>query len=419
MIPFNPFLLLYLLLFILTTAAGLALRVLNADYLRKHDKTVPEPFIGYIDEDRLHKIEEYTIDKTRLSLIESVFNKLVFLSIILSGLLPWLVDSLAGTHFIIAGLIFFAVPGVIGALVDLPFDYYHIFRIEERYGFNTRTMKTWILDLLKSLILSLVLGIPLLSMLLLMVMYGGNTWWIWAWLIFFSFQLLLMVLYPTVIAPLFNKFTPIEKEGLAQKISHLAEKEDIALKGIFQMDATKRSRHTNAYFSGLGKAKRIVLFDTLIEAHEDNEILAVLAHEAGHLKKKHIMKQLGIVGSASFGLLYVASEMIEWGTMYRSFGFNEMPLYAGLFLISILWEPVGFFLSPLGMSLSRKFEREADRHAYEALETGEPLMRALKKMARDNLSNLRPHPLFVRFNYSHPPLLERIESLKEMGERRS
>jgi STE24 endopeptidase len=223
------------------------------------------------------------------------------------------------------------------------------------------------------------------------------------------------VLYPTVIAPIFNKFTPIEDSKLAEEITALSKSEGLAVKGIFQMDAARRSRHTNAYFTGLGKVKRIVLYDTLIAAHKGDEILAILAHEIGHLKRNHIKKQLFITGISSFILLYLASKMILWEGMYRGFGFSVMPAYAGIFLVAVLWEPIGFFLSPLGMALSRRFEREADHYSFKILKTSEPLVKALKKMARDNLSNLRPHPFYVWVNYSHPPLLERIKSLEGMS----
>jgi STE24 endopeptidase len=287
--------------------------------------------------------------------------------------------------------------------------------IEEKYGFNTRTFKIWLLDLLKSLLITVIIGTALLSLLLIMVKYTGNSWWIWAWFIFFSFQILMAVIYPIIIAPIFNKFIPLEQGELSEKIAHLVENEGFTLKGVFQMDAGKRSRHTNASLSGLGKSKRIVLFDTLMKAHDDDEILAVLAHEMGHLKRKHMKKQLLIMGLSSVVLFYLASQMMTWQSMYQSFGFSSMPAYAGLFLVIVLWEPVGFFLSPVAMAISRRFERQADRHAFKVIKVADPLIFALKKMARDNLSNLRPHPLYVWFNYSHPPLLERIKNLQSMG----
>ncbi|MDP6180609.1 MAG: M48 family metallopeptidase, partial [Desulfatiglandales bacterium] len=388
--------------------------IINVKYLKKHGKNVPDVFQEVIDGEKLQKITEYTLDNTQFSVVRTIIGKIVFLLIILSGLLPWSAEILRDLNYMPAGLIFFAIPGLLGSLVDLPFDYYHIFVIEERYAFNTRTLKIWLLDLLKALLVTLILGTLLLSLLLLMVQHAGNGWWIWAWLIFFSFQLLMLVLYPTLIAPFFNKFTPLDNSDLSEKIGLLAEKEGFTIKGVFKMDAAKRSRHTNAYFSGLGKIKRIVLFDTLMESLEENEILAVLSHEIGHLKKNHIKKQLVMVGAVSLVLFYLASEMIVWEMMYKGFGFSLMPAYAGLLLVAVLWEPVGFFLSPIAMAVSRRFEREADCHVFMALRTTEPLRSALKKMARDNLSNLRPHPLYAWFNYSHPSLLERVKRLEKM-----
>jgi STE24 endopeptidase len=415
MIPLNTFLIAYLALYLFTSTIDIIIEVVNARNLKKYNEQVPEPFSGIIDAHRLRKINGYTIEKINFSHAETIVGKVVFLFIILSGLLPWLADALKDVPFLLAGLVFFAIPGLLGAVVDLPFDYYHIFVIEEKYGFNTRTLKTWLLDLLKSLVVTAIIGTVLLSLLLIMVTYAGSSWWIWAWLIFFSFQILMAIIYPTIIAPIFNKFTPLDQDDLAMKIEHLAKNEGLTLKGIFQMDAAKRSRHTNAYLSGLGKNKRIVLFDTLLEAHEDDEILAVLAHEMGHLKRNHIKKQLVIIGFSSVVLFYLASLMVTWQSMYQSFGFSTMPSYVGLFLVVVLWEPVGFFLSPIAMAISRRFEREADRHAFKVMKVAEPFILALKKMARDNLSNLRPHPLYVWFNYSHPPLLERIKTLQGMG----
>lgn len=413
MIAINTFLVVYLGIYLFSSAADLIIDVVNARNPKKYKEQVPEPFRGIIDEDELRRMNRYTLDKTNFSFVETIVGKAIFLVIILSGLLPWLAEVLKDIHFVLAGLIFFAIPGLIGAIADLPFDYYHIFVIEEKYGFNTRTLKTWLSDLLKSVLMTVILGTVLLSLLLMMVKYAGSSWWVWAWLIFLSFQILMAVIYPTVIAPIFNKFVPLEDNELSDKIQNLAENEGLTIKGVFQMDATKRSRHTNAYLSGLGKTKRIVLFDTLMDAHEDDEILAVLAHEMGHLKRNHIRKQLAILGLSSIGLFYLASEMITWKAMYGAFGFSIMPAYAGLFLVAVLWEPVGFFLSPVAMAISRRFEREADRHAFKVMKAAEPLVMALKKMARDNLSNLRPHPLYVWFNHSHPPLLERIKTLED------
>ena len=291
--------------------------------------------------------------------------------------------------------------------------------IEERYGFNTRTRKTWLSDQAKSIVLMAVLGSALLAVLFFMVQQTAQTWWLWVWLVFTGFQLLMTVLYPTLIAPLFNKFTPIEDPALVTGIERLAEGEGLGIRGIFQMDASRRSRHTNAYFSGLGKTKRIVLFDSLIASHDREEILAVLAHEIGHFKKNHIRKQITILSAVSLGLFYLASLLLGWEALYQAFGFSVMPAYVGLFLLGILWEPIGFFLGPLGMAISRKFEREADDYGVRVIGSADALIRALKNMAKDNLSNLYPHPLYVTLHYSHPPLLERVMSLMNHDKNRS
>ncbi len=415
MIHINKILVVYLVVYLLSTSFGLIVKWVNTRSLRRYRGEVPGPFRGVIDENELERMDRYTIDKTNLSYVETVISRVIFLYVILSGLLPWLAGVLEDVYFLWAGLIFFAVPGFIGAVADLPFEYYQLFKIEEKYGFNTLTRKTWLMDLLKSLLITLFIGVFLLSLLLLMVRYAGSSWWVWAWLIFFGFQILITMIYPTVIAPIFNRFIPLEKGELLEGIRRLAEKEGFAIKGVFQMDAGKRSRHTNAYLSGFGKTKRIVLFDTLLEAHDDDEILAVLSHEIGHFKRNHIKKQVFIMGLFSLVLFYLISWMISWAPIYHAFGFSGMPVYAGLFLVAVFWEPLGFFLSPVSMALSRRFEREADRFAFNTMETEQPLVNALKKMAKENLSNLRPHPLYVCFNHSHPPLLERIRALEEMS----
>jgi len=412
MISFNIYLIAYICIYFISAALKTVIERININYLEKYGKTVPAAFQGIIYEDELNKIIRYASDNVRFKLVQTTVIKSLFLFIVISGILPWLADGLANTNFLLAAGVFFAFIGLIEALAGVPFDYYHSFVIEDRYGFNTKTIKIWISDLIKSSLVMIVLGGLLLSALLLLLKYTGTNWWVWAWAVFLCFQLLVTVLYPTVIAPLFNKFTPLEKNNLKVDIEQLAKKEGIEIEGIYQMDASRRTRHTNAYFSGLGKAKRIVLFDSLIQSHSQEEVLSILAHEIGHLKKNHIKKQLIISSIVSLFLFFMASKLITCRVLYESFGFSDTPYYVGLFLVGILWEPVSFFLSPLGMAISRKFEREADYYSIEIIKRAKPLSTALKKMAKENLSNLRPHPLYVFFNYSHPPLLERIEYLE-------
>jgi STE24 endopeptidase len=415
MISLNACLITYISVYLLSVALCLAIERININYLNKYGEKVPVAFQGVIHEAELKNIIRYTSDNFRFKFVQTSAGKMLFLFIIISGVLPWLDENLANTNFFSAGLIFFAVIGLGEMLAGLPFDYYHSFVIEERYGFNTKTMKIWISDLVKGLMVMIVLGGFLLSALLLMLKYFGENWWIWAWAVFLCFQFLMTVLYPTIIAPLFNTFTPLDAGELKTGIKRLAQREGLDIEGIYQMDATRRTRHTNAYFSGLGKAKRIVLFDSLIQCHSQDEILSILAHEIGHLKKNHIKKQIFITSFVSLLLFFLAAKLMTWEKMYESFGFSDMSPYVGLFLVGVLWEPANFFLSPVGRAISRRFEREADFYSLGILKTAKPLVTALKKMAKENLSNLRPHPLYVFFNYSHPPLLERIEYL-ETGE---
>ena len=221
------------------------------------------------------------------------------------------------------------------------------------------------------------------------------------------------ILYPVVLAPLFNRFEPVRDQELSAKIREQMEKSGIRVKKILQMDAGTRSRHTNAYFTGIGKTKQIVLFDTLIESHNHEEILAVLAHEAGHYRKKHVLKQLFIFACFSLAAFYGTWLFIQWRLLFTTFGFSAPLPYVGLFLAAVFWRRAGFFLQPLYMAVSRRFEREADSFAVEMLGSGDAMVGAMKRLAADNLSNLNPHPLYVRFHYSHPPVVERVALLEK------
>lgn len=412
MIELNIYLIAYIFVYLIGFAWYTFVERINVHHLKKYGQKVPVAFEGLIDEEELKKIVQYNSDNVGFKLIKNSVKKFFFLYIILSGILPWFVENLAKANYLAGGLIFFAVFALADMLTDLPFDYYHSFVIEDKYGFNTKTIKIWLSDLIKSLLVMGILGTLLLSAILLMMEYTGQRWWIWTWSVFLVFQLLMTILYPTVIAPIFNTFTPLEDSRLKSAIRKLAEKENLNVEGIYQMDASRRTRHTNAYFSGLGSAKRIVLFDSLIQNHDQDEIMAILAHEIGHLKKRHIKKQLVMISLFSLLFLFLSSKLISWQVIYESFGFSSRPYYVGLFLLGVLWGPVNAILSPFGMAISRRFEREADYYSIGMLKTAKPLTAALKKMAKENLSNLRPHPLYVYFNYSHPPLLERINYLE-------
>jgi len=413
MVQLNFLLFTFIAVFLLRSGTQILLNGLNISYLRQHGSTVPEVFQDIVDHEKLRKISAYTVDSDHFHLITTLVNQGFFLVILLSGFLPWLVKIINpwGFGYVASGLIFFAILSIFANLVRIPFNLYDTFVIEGRYGFNAMTLKIWISDLFKSMILLAILGGLLLCLLLALVVYGGETWWVWAWMGVGGFELIMLWLFPRVIAPLFNKFEPIDNKALEHRIGTLMEKVGLRAKGVFRMDAGKRSKHTNAYFTGIGKNKRIVLFDTLLESHTEEEVLTILAHEVGHWKKKHLLKQIIFLELLSLAIFYAVAKCLEWPLLYQTFGFQELIPYVGLFLIGALLSPLGYFAQPLESAISRKFEREADDFALDLMETAEPMRSALKRLAIDNLANLTPHPLYAWFYYSHPPLVERIARL--------
>ena len=419
MIQWNTLLIVFLLVFVFRFLFQLTLNLANISHLRRHGNHVPRVFQGTVDEKKLSRMSAYTADSTRFGIVAKLFDQAVLLAIVLTGFLPWLVEEITAWNlgFIGGGLLFFAILALIAQLLDIPFDLYSTFVIEDRYGFNTRTMRLWFIDWIKGLALSGILGGILIFFLLALVYYFESAWWILAWIVISLFELVIMWLYPVLIAPLFNKFEPIPDKELEKSIASLMGRAGLAVKGVFQMDAGKRSKHTNAYFTGLGKTKRIVLFDTLLQSHPHEQVLSVLAHEAGHWTKKHIIKQLILVEVASLIGLFIIANLLNWQLVYRTFGFQEQITYVGLFLVPVLLSPLGYFLRPLGAYLSRRYERQADDVAVELMGAAKPMKDTLIRLNADNLANLVPHPLFSWFNYSHPPPVQRIERLENMMER--
>jgi STE24 endopeptidase len=415
MIHLNPLLLTFLAFFVLRSATQVFLHRLNISFLRREGDRVPDVFQDIIDREKLKKISAYTVDSAKISMAMTLFNEAVLIFILLSGILPWLAETIHhwGLGEIAGGWAFFAILSIVTHILSLPFSLYDTFVIEDRYGFNTMTFWMWFSDMAKGLALSAILGGLVLWGLLALVVQGGPMWWVWAWVSLGLFELLMLWLFPLVIAPLFNKFEPVENKGLEQQIETLMGKVGLRVKGVFKMDASKRSKHTNAYFTGVGRSKRIVLFDTLLESHGEEEILAVLAHEIGHWKKKHILRQLLLVEVVSLAGLYAAARFLDWPLLYETFGFQEVIPYVGLFLIGTGFSLMGYFAQPLESAISRRYEREADDFSLTLMKVAAPLVRALKRLATDNLSNLNPHPIYAWFYYSHPPLAERIERLNK------
>ncbi len=402
----------FVAIYLVQLAFVVYMELLNRRHVKKAGDAVPDSMRDFIDEDKLAAINAYSLENSSLFLVRKIVTDLVLLALILTGSLQWINGFFSALHYMAAGLAFFLLVGAIFFVLELPFDYYEAFVLEEKYGFNRSDVRTWALDNVKGAVLSACLLVIMAGPLLWTIHVSPNYWWLLGFLIVSLIQFLLVVLYPVVIAPLFNKFEPLKDTELAEQVQQLVRATGMRTEGIFQMDAGRRSAHSNAYFTGLGKTKRVVLFDTLINSHAHEEILGVLAHELGHFKLKHVVKMylvsLGVM-LAGFCATYW---MLNWSLLYRTFDFDPGQYHVGLLLIGIFLRKLTFFLRPMAAGMSRRFERGADVFAAGLLEDSGPLVTALKKLASHNLANLKPHPLYVWFYYSHPPLLERVEYLE-------
>lgn len=382
-------------------------------FVASHRDAVPGPFASTVALPAHQKAADYTVAKARFGLIELAVASAVLLAWTLLGGLDALNRALHG--WLGAGmtqqLALLAAFALIGGAIDLPFTLYQTFVIEARFGFNKMTLRLWLLDLAKSTALGVAIGLPIAAVILWLMGAAGRYWWLWAWSFWMAFNLLLLVVYPTFIAPLFNKFKPLEDETLKNRVTALMQRCGFAAKGLFVMDGSKRSAHANAYFTGFGAAKRVVFYDTLLAKLSPGEVDAVLAHELGHFKHKHILKRI----AGLFALSLVGFALLGWLSTQAWFytGLGVRPNMTGpndalallLFLMAV---PVfSFFISPLFAQLSRRHEFEADAYAVQQT-SGVDLRTALLKLYEDNASTLTPDPVYVRFYYSHPPASERL-----------
>jgi len=388
----------------------LAADILNLGMLRTDP---PEGFRDIYNPERYRQSQEYLRINTRFGWIREGFDLLVFLLFWFSGgfdLLDRWIRS-AGWGPVMSGIVYIGILLLLKSIVELPFSVYSTFVIEEVFGFNKTDWKTFTADRIKALLLSVFLGAPLLGAVLGFFEYAGNNAWWYCWVAVTVFMLIMQYVAPTWIMPLFNRFEPLKDGELRQSITAYARKVGYPLSGVFVMDGSRRSAKSNAFFTGFGKKKRIVLFDTLIAQHTVPELLAVLAHEIGHYKKKHIRQGL-IIGIVHTGIVFwLLSLFISRQQLFDAFYMTHSSVYAGMIFFGMLLTPIDFFLGILMQMLSRKNEFEADRFAVET--TGNPaaLIRALKKLTANNLSNLLPHPLYVFLHYSHPPITERIRAI--------
>ena len=385
--------------------------------LQNISTNLPNEFKGYYSPNEYARSQEYLVENSRFSYLTSAVDLLIVLLVILLGIFNnvdlWLRDF--GFSPMITGLLFFGVLFLFQDIIGTPFSLYRTFIIEEGFGFNKTTPKTYVVDKLKSYFLLILLGGFTLFLILVFFNKFGEYAWLYAWVALSAILVLAQPLFTSVIAPMFNKFTPLEDGELKNEINAFAEKVNFPLSRIDVMDGSRRSSKSNAYFSGLGKNKRIALFDTLIEKHSVEELVSIIAHEVGHYKKKHNIKGI-IMGVVQTGIMfYLLSLFINNENLFAAFKMENVSIYASLLFFSILYSPIELIMSFLANAISRKHEFEADAFAKTSIGTGKDLIEGLKKLTVTNLGNLTPHKLTVWLNYSHPPVLSRIKALDNLG----
>ena len=411
----NHFTVVFLAALALSTGLRLWLDLRHLRHVRAHREQVPADFFGRIELVDHRKAADYTAAKVRIGLAEIVVDALVLLALTLGGVLGWIDQALRdglGSGYL-HGLALFACAGLLGFVIGLPASLYRTFVIEARFGFNKLTWPLWLADLAKGAALTVLIGGPLLLAVLWLMDAMGKNWWFYVWLVWLGTNLLILFLYPTVIAPLFNKFTPLEDAALKQRIEALLARCGFASSGLFVMDGSKRSAHGNAYFTGFGRSKRIVFFDTLLEKLAPQEIEAVLAHELGHFRHRHVIKRIALSAALSLAFLWLLGQIIDQPWFFDGLKVGAGGTAMGLLLFSMVLPVFLFPLAPLTSSLSRKHEYEADAYAAQQTAAGD-LITALVKLYRDNAATLTPDPLHSLFHDSHPPASQRIARLKPL-----
>ncbi len=404
-------------LMVLRLAGELALSALNRAEVRRHAEAPPPAAAAIMDLDTYRKSVSYTLAKSRLGVITGIFDTLVTGLVLFGGVLPWLFTLVVGAgaeHAVWSHAVFVLLAMLLLSVPALPFEWWEQFRLEEKFGFNKSSMGLWVMDKIKGTVLMFAIGFPLLWALLSLVKWTGPSWWLWGFGLMFSFQLLMLVLYPKLILPLFNKLTPLPEGELRGRLLALGDRTGFRASTIEVIDGSKRSGHSNAYFTGFGRFRRIVLFDTLITQLTAEELEAVLAHEIGHYRRGHIPKMIVMSAVMMFGGFGVIAWLARSSWFNHSFGFPADELAPSFLLFGLLSGLVTFWFSPLMNALSRKHEYEADAFACQAVGGPAAMVGALRKLAQKNLSNLTPHPWFSAFHYSHPTLVEREGALAKL-----
>ncbi|MBQ9539628.1 MAG: M48 family metallopeptidase [Treponema sp.] len=426
----KPFLLIFIIASTLNFLLVQALEFIDFRARKKNGSQVPKELFGYADSKLLKKTADYENEKYRLFIPEHIASFVLSLVLVLSGFYVAVYKQLSLTtgSIYITALLFFIISSIPQSILSIPFDFKREFDIERRYGFSTTTLGTWILDGLKSIIIGLLLSCPLILLAVLLLLYMPGHWWLLLSCVYIAFSLSLTFLYPLVIAPIFNKFTPLESTELKNRLEALLQKTGFQSQGIFVMDASRRSKHSNAYFTGIGKSKRVVLYDTLLEQLSIDETESVLAHELGHYKLNHIVRRLAAAIPLTVLFLFAISVIVKMPSLYSSFGFQtetsiivdgEMRIehtlpyihFIGVFLCALITEPFGILLAPVSNFFSRRDEFQADAFSAETCGRSRSLVTALIKLHKENLSELTPPKIYSVFNYNHPPLLERIRAL--------
>jgi len=411
---------LFVLFLLVMVGLKLWLALRQVRHVAAHAQSVPQQFAERVTIDAHRKAAGYTIARQRLGMVETGFGAVLLIALTLLGGLQWIADTLAdwGGRGFLFQLLLVAVVVVIVSLVDLPFAWYRQFRLEQAFGFNRMTPMLFLADLAKSMLLATAIGLPILAVVLWLMQQAGSLWWLYAWMVWIGFNALVLVLYPTLIAPLFNKFTPLPEGALATRIHALLERTGFSSRGVFVMDGSRRSSHGNAYFTGLGRAKRIVFFDTLVDKLQPPEIEAVLAHELGHFKLKHIAKRLAFSVVASLAVLALLGWVASQPWFYQGLGVTPAldgrndALALVLFFLTL---PVfTFVFAPIASRLSRRHEFEADAFAARHAQASD-LIAALVKLYQENASTLTPDPLHSAFYDSHPPAAVRVQRLLGAG----
>jgi len=382
--------------------------------IRSLSPDLPEEFSDVFDSNKYARSQEYARETTRFGFVQNTVMILITVPFILVGGFNWVDQFARSFHFgsIITGLLFTGFLALLSGILGLPFSMYSTFLIEERFGFNTTTVRTFILDIIKSVFLTILIGGPLLAFVLWFFETGGHLAWFYCWMAVAVIIILLQFVAPILIMPLFNKFIPLEEGELKQDIIRYTGQEKFNIKGIYTMDGSKRSTKLNAFFTGFGRFRRIVFFDTLVKKLTVHEIVSVLAHEMGHYKKRHVFKMMAASILQMGIMFYILSLFLNNRGLFAAFSMENISIYASLIFFGFLYSPISMLLGIVFNYFSRRHEYEADAYAVTSTGRSEEFIRGLKKLSAANLSNLTPHPLHVFLNYSHPPVLERIKAIR-------